>query len=376
MNKKTYDPATGPKVGDYGYVTGDAPKPGVAKVVHKDGDGCLLVEFLESHPQMHDGNSRSIRCRRNRGWWVLRGEIAPLPIECQIFRDGNTTYCLRGDKKQTTGKAVCDDHDDYDPLTGAIIAMARAYGQNPTTAAYKVLQVLSAIPDKEPEPEKSKAFGLVNKFGWPYGVLGTPTKYKDRKGTPLCVGDTVRVKSKRFGSVTSSWVVETPEEGAFIMGLGFSCDGETGVIDSEWEITWDKSYKELKPGDEDSFGYLRVAGPKCEEAEPPKLRRVLRSGSNKNYGVVGASTELKDVAGEPLYVGDVVAIWSDDSGSEGEEPVVQTSDRGERVMGLFGVDFHTGSCGGYRIRKVKSWETLCPGDKLSGNWIIVEEEAV
>lgn len=367
MNKKTYDPRRGPRPGDYGYVMDPtAPVQGLAKVITKpepgDPDESFLVEFVESHPLLHSGGDR---CRDNHGWWIRPDEITPVDMTAEIMESRGHTYCRVGNRM---GHAKCDAQDEFDPVVGAIIALARAYKTNPTKAAYKVLQVMSAVPTASTESQPS-TMKIVDGQGHDYGTLGTPTRYRDCHKTPLCVGDRVKV---RYGSHEfETWIVETKTDGQFVMGICMDCDPKTGKIDTGWEITWLRSWKELQPGEYGGHG-LHVAG-----AAPKKTKRLyLESSVGKHCGVLGAPTDLVDLFNAPLCVGDVVKVISP-HGEKGEEPVVGSSLYVDHpfVMGCAGVDFtKPGASEGFAIRKFKGHEELKLGDTLSDGWITVKEE--
>lgn len=82
-----------------------------------------------------------------------------------------------------------------------------------------------------------------------FGVIGTPTKFKEQNDEPLCIGDIVSIHSKELGIVLGeAFVVHTEENGDFIMGIQDGCDGETGEIDERWIITKELSYKNVSIG--------------------------------------------------------------------------------------------------------------------------------
>ena len=139
------------------------PVLGPARVagIETDDDGKkILVEYPEQHSELHHGGiNRPKRC-----WFVSVADIEPLPLDFLIFHnDDGTTYCLRGDKRKVAGKAQFSaaENQDYDPLIGAVIAMARAYGKDPTAVALNVLKVFSAIP--EPQVKTVAAAGLAQR---------------------------------------------------------------------------------------------------------------------------------------------------------------------------------------------------------------------
>lgn len=270
------------KVGDWVWVNRSKtgmfninPVVGPARVAGIEGRK-ILVEFPEKNPVLHHGGiNRPERC-----WFVSVADIEPLPMDFCIFRNAGTTYCLRGDKRRVTGKAKFStvEGEDYNPLIGAVIAMARAYGQDPTAVALKVLKVFSAIPQPpvktvaaagleqrindlaeqvdflndwcasltdrcdelaaKVEPKKKQL--VIKHDGELYGVVGTPTKYKTLEGKALCVGDQVKINPLCGGYDSEALVVETEEDGAFIMGLCAICNPATGATRG-WELRAKKS---------------------------------------------------------------------------------------------------------------------------------------
>lgn len=281
------------KVGDWVWVkTGSFfvhnPVTGPARVAAIDGDK-ILCEYPEQHPELHSGGiNRPERC-----WVVATWDVTPLPMDFCIFRNAGATYCLRGDKRKVAGKAQFSaaENQDYDPLIGAVIAMARAYGKDPTAVALKVLKVFSAIPQPpvrtvaaagleqrvndlaeqvdflndwctsltdrcdelaaKVEPKKKiRQLVIRDMSGEFYGVVGTPTKFKDSKGNDLYVGDRVVIRGKNGKGIPSeSLMVETKEDGAFPMGLLGAAQAmpEGGRLDSYWLV--DRVDGEVSAGD-------------------------------------------------------------------------------------------------------------------------------
>lgn len=272
------------RAGDWVWVHsagGINPVTGPARVVRvKRHEHELLVEFPDKNPELHSAGGEGLE---ERCWFVSIDAVTPLPMDFCIFHNNTgATYCLRGDKRRVAGKAQFSpeeaDGKDYDPLIGAVIAMARAYGQNPTTVAYKVLKTLSALP--EPQVKTVAAAGLeqrvndlyeqvdflndwcssltdrceeiaekvqpkkkqlvIMKDGERYGVVGTPTKFKTIEGKALRVGDQVTISQGRYSSDTL--VVETEEDGPFIMGICIICDPDTGETKG-----WTLRAKESEP---------------------------------------------------------------------------------------------------------------------------------
>lgn len=386
MIKETYNPHQAPKVGDYVKISDPTLPPDftckVARVAFIDekyeGESRYLVEFIESHPRLHNGMAREAQCKNHHGWWVGLNEMAPLKVDALVMNDGDTIYVQRSDKRRITGSATCSKMDQYDPLTGAIIAFARAHGQDPTTAAYKVLQAFSKIP----APKKLRL--VFHSSGNPYGELGAPTPYKDKDGVPLYVGDQVQVRdvedTEPFDDLYV--VVETPEDGPFVMGIRADCNTKTGAV-KNWELEWKKSWKELAPGDEVHGGYIDVVeAPEAPapEPEPKKKRQVFWGGPEGDrvfYGELGADTNLVDSFGTPLFVGDVVSVLHRNKGVISDDPVVCVPGGRPFVMGLAGQRFEKGRRNpDWRIVKARPYTDLLIGEKFSDGWLEVKEEEI
>ena len=254
QRKLTFSRREGPRVGDWGRVlVGAAPIGGIARVLTVDkSDGVVLVEFLESDEELHDGNVGPVRGKDHHCWWITRDNITPIIEQASVLRDGRETLALVG---AAVGRATCCEGEEFDPLTGAIIALARAYGVNPTAAAMRVLEVLSAVKKDEPK------LRIVDKYGMDYGRVGDPTPYKDANGVELRVGDVVRLKNLKSGRVyPPRWVVATKELGPFVMGIQVACDPRTGKI-REWEVSLNSPYKEREAGEEADDGVLSIRSP-------------------------------------------------------------------------------------------------------------------
>ena len=369
MIKETYNPHTGPQVGDYVKID-DFTLPRdftcrVARVVGKEGEDSYLVEFIESHPKLHDGNyarDKALKGKAHHCWWVGKGNMAPLKVDAMIMNDGDTIYCQRSDKRRITGTATCSKLDEYDPLTGAIIALARAHGQDPTAAAYRVLKAFSKIPteaEATPTPTPKKLRLVFGSTGSPFGEVGTPTPYKDKYGAPLFVGDQVEIKSVAGYEPRDLYtVVETPEDGPFVMGICSDCGPKTGTL-KNWVLTWAKSWKELKPGDKIHSGYIDVVEAPEAPTIPAQKLEILKGRAH--YGIVGTPTKMKDCRGAQLFVGDRVNIRSSYPPHEVEYlRLVVESGQKQFVMGIKGCcNADTGKIDdNWRIEKVKGFQTL------------------
>lgn len=271
------------------------PVTGPARVLFQ-GAAITLVEFPDANEKLHDGHSIFPKGegRDKHCWYVFTQDCHPLPMDFCVFTNGlrGTTYCLRGDKRNVAGKAqfAGGDGEEFDPRVGAVIAIARAYGVDPTKLAFKVLEALSALPgddnsvrdrhirelfDRVTKLEKdldrtkdTLAVALAaKKIGAPipvrevkqqqpmdppttrkvihveddeesWGVVGEPTNFVDYNGVQLRVGDEVRVTSRTCSAITDvpSLVVQTEEDGAFVMGLCSQCHPDTGEIDGKWKV--------------------------------------------------------------------------------------------------------------------------------------------
>lgn len=77
--------------------------------------------------------------------------------------------------------------------------------------------------------------------GEDYGVLGTPTLYRDDRGIPLFVGDVVYLQSKEYPSINGTvFVVDGIIDGQqkqFIDSIETDCDGNGNILDEDWVIT-------------------------------------------------------------------------------------------------------------------------------------------
>ncbi len=76
-----------------------------------------------------------------------------------------------------------------------------------------------------------------------YGEVGLPTKFKDKDGNRLYIGDVVNVKKHRTDH-GNSFVVESKDK-QFIMGIYSDCNHDTERVNSLWTITLVKSFAEV-----------------------------------------------------------------------------------------------------------------------------------
>lgn len=100
-----------------------------------------------------------------------------------IEHHGRTTVAHIGKRY---GVARCNPDDKYDAMTGDILAVQRLYAKK---------KIISA------------------NTGECYGIVGTPSPFKDVNGNPLKVGDCVD-----DGTPHKSFIAWTDKEGFFVMG--------------------------------------------------------------------------------------------------------------------------------------------------------------
>lgn len=106
-----------------------------------------------------------------------------------------------------------------------------------------------------PLVEDETPLKLVNvEDGRDYGICGTPTKFKDKNGEPLFVGDVVEIIDPNGHCVGDGTVVESALSYAggkikqFVRGIERLCKDKTGEIKG-WKVERVKSYKACKAGD-------------------------------------------------------------------------------------------------------------------------------
>ena len=124
--------------------------------------------------------------------------------------------------------------------------------------AYVVLENYKPENEVKEKPvEKEKFVPHLMSGSEHYGVIGTPTKYKDAIGRPLVVGDTVEHFDYTNKSYGETAIVETEEDGQFVMGICAHCDGKTGEIKCGWKIIKKRDHTEVKDG-EDVYEMARI----------------------------------------------------------------------------------------------------------------------
>ena len=229
-------------------------------------------------------------------------------VVCMDEKEGVTmASSLNSEGEVVRGKARCVGGDTFRAEIGAIIAVCKALGVQPVKACYDVLQayakesagkVLKASV-KEHRSEAKKKQKRKDHKGTPigvmmtrdksgrgvlrantrlinsdcdYGYMGTPTKFYDKNGEMLSVGDLVTVDylegdirtGRKWKAMPGLHIVvdehsDNPKsKGQYIMGLVSGCNEKTGKIDSRFRITKVKSWKEVEVGDVASHDLIKV----------------------------------------------------------------------------------------------------------------------
>lgn len=148
--------------------------------------------------------------------------------ELHIMSDGKKTTAVYKKNGEVVSRSEANLHpdDEFDFKTGAKLAFDRVF---------------------HPEPEKKESKKVLRLFdgcGNCYGIVGTPTKYKDVYGRPLFVGDIVEIENA-FRSL--QFVGEDDIYGAYILGIQKDCDPKTGTT-RDWKITLVTPFPEVKDG--------------------------------------------------------------------------------------------------------------------------------
>lgn len=148
--------------------------------------------------------------------------------ELHIMSDGKKTtavYKKNGDFVSSSEANLHPD-DEFNFKTGAQIAFDRVFQPEP----------------EKKEPKKLRLFFVTGKC---CGTVGTPTKYTDKNGRQLFVGDIVELEN----AINPKQFVCEDEDGAFICGIKKACDPNTGNI-RDWKITLVTPFTEVKDGTE------------------------------------------------------------------------------------------------------------------------------
>lgn len=145
--------------------------------------------------------------------------------EIHILSDGvktTATYIEKGEVKQTAETRKHPD-DKFDMKVGAETVLQRLFEK------------------KVPYLTDGELY---------YGTVGKPTKYKDKYGHNLFVGDIVRLHDKETDYKDEAFVGESEVfsygKKQFIMGIESECNDKTGKINSDYEIELICPYNQIK----------------------------------------------------------------------------------------------------------------------------------
>lgn len=209
------------------------------------------------------------------------------------------------DGKVHKGKARCAGCDEFRPEIGAVIALCRAMGVEPARTCFDVMDayakqsardvelaakiesVKGSVKVEVPKPKEVKGTpvkgtpvgklkggrGILKPVGGfaimdeskarSYGLMGTPTKFFDKDGERLYVGDIVTVDALQGDVRTGRKWVPVPDlafvvdedsddpvsKGQYIMGAMSACNPKTGKIDGKFRVRKVKSWKEVEVGE-------------------------------------------------------------------------------------------------------------------------------
>lgn len=268
-------------------------------------DKQLLVQF-KNFCGGHSGNRHRVNLSMGKFpadenvrncWYCYESELTLIKptITEHIIRDNKIIVKLNNGK---VGIAKCHPEDEFDVFVGTQLALARAYGKEPSkkevvevsrlakvgeyvkvvdadTSEYneykngdilkivkneKVVFVEKAFYKDEqykylnrgeyvvlenyrpPKPKKK----LTLNYGVS-GVVGTKTKLVDLHGGKLCVGDTVKLYSSHRGCIGEKCVCNDGDD--FIWGIKGS-KLERGIAKGGFVVIKERSYKEFKDGDQ------------------------------------------------------------------------------------------------------------------------------
>lgn len=151
--------------------------------------------------------------------------------ELHIMSDGKKTTAVYKKNGEIVSRSESNLHpdDEFNFKTGAAIAFDRVFQEEP----------------------KKKKLVLYNTFLGNYGIVGTPTKYKDENGRPLFIGDTVSIERNEI--ISKQFVVDNGKS-QFVYGILESCNDD-GTID-RYNVTLVKPFTELVVGD--TIGLISV----------------------------------------------------------------------------------------------------------------------
>lgn len=163
-------------------------------------------------------NSRGYDVAGDKDGYTFTDEMFVTPPQLIIEHHGRTTVAHIG---KTYGVARCNPDDKYDAMTGDILAVQRLYAK------------------KAPKKKIIVSHGRTT-----YGVIGTPTVYRDTNiGKTLNIGDCVDVG---WGGAMTTHSFMAHDGKDFVMGLkGLSqkdfveirkVDGDKAIRDRGFEV--------------------------------------------------------------------------------------------------------------------------------------------
>lgn len=97
----------------------------------------------------------------------------------------------------------------------------------------------------------------------------------------------------------------------------------------------------------------------CKQLKPHLMRDDIL------YGHIGKETDLHDIQGTPLYVGDTVDVYTYKFTSYGESVVCNKDENGDFVMGNASCDFSCGHDDHWFIVKKRSYKDVNDGEVVS-----------
>lgn len=184
-------------------------------------------------------------------------------------------------------------------------------------------------------------------------------KILEHKTEPECVGHTFAVNSQFFEPVHDHKIVITTD-GNKTLARMYENDKVIRTAEAKCSPKFETGAK---------LAFKRLM--KKEDEFAPYLKSETIGVS---YGKIGTPTKMKDIAGQPLFVGDVVEVISKGKGTYGNSYVAGNDDKGF-AMGIAGncsADGTIDDC--WIVIKKKSYEELENGENYGIITAILEEE--
>ena len=112
--------------------------------------------------------------------------------------------------------------------------------------------------------------------------------------------------------------------------------------------------------------------------EEEKFKPYLRDKDGNSYGVIGTSSNITALFGEPLFLGDMVEVYNVTSKRKNKAFVVYSNYNSLiGIMGIhiYSVDMKNGIADTWQVRKIKSYKDLVHGETDDYNVkVILKEE--